>query len=234
LRQAQREREEALSFLSHDIRSPQNSIMALAELQRHDGMRKPETDFVSSVEALAKKTVNLAEDFLQLVRADSKPLNLAEYDLATLLEDCVADVDPQAKAKHINIQFVEPTDRAAVVADRSLLTRAMGNLLVNAIKYTPEGSHIVASCDVMHDKAICNITDNGPGIAEADLPNLFKRFTRGQGIDSKVAGAGLGLAFVDIVAKRHNGFAQVKSTFGDGATFSIVLPLLADQEEMKP
>jgi signal transduction histidine kinase len=230
LRQAQREREEALSFLSHDIRSPQNSILALSELQRHDKTRKTEHEFVSNVQSLAQKTMTLAEDFLQLVRADSKPLNMVEYDCASLLEDCIAEIDPQAKAKQVVIQFAEPVERVAVMADRSLLTRAIGNLLVNAIKYTPEGGRIAARCEIAGANAVCSISDNGPGIEKEYLPTLFKRFSRVHGGGAKATGAGLGLAFVDVVARRHGGVPQVDSVFGKGAMFSIVLPLAASTD----
>lgn len=227
LRQAEREREEALSFLSHDIRSPQNSIMALSQLQRTNDKKKSEDEFVSQVETLARKTVTLAEDFLQLVRADSKPLSLSEYDLAALVEDCVADVEPQARAKQITIDFIPPSLDTAVEVDRTLLSRAIGNLLGNAIKYAPQGGRISVTCGISDSEVQCSISDNGPGIDKQDLPLLFKRFGRGKNVDHKASGAGLGLAFVDVVAKRHGGKATAQSTPGQGATFSITLPMAA-------
>ncbi|CAG4884709.1 putative Histidine kinase [Georgfuchsia toluolica] len=224
LRLAQREREDALSFLSHDIRAPQNSIMALAELQRDSGMRKPEAEFVADVEALARKTVMLAEDFLYLAMADSKTLNLDKYDLQSLVDDCVAEIQPQARAKQISIEISEADDRAVVMADRSLLVRAIGNLLVNAVKYSPQGGVIIMKCEISVMDAICSISDNGPGIHEDDLPKLFRRFSRAQSRDSRISGSGLGLVFVDVVARRHRGRTLVKSIPERGATFSIVLP----------
>lgn len=224
LRQAQREREDALSFLSHDIRAPQNSIMALAELQRDSGMRKPEAEFVADVEALARKTVMLAEDFLYLAMADSKTLNLDKYDLQSLVDDCVAEIQPQARARQISIEISTADDGAVVVADRSLLVRAIGNLLINAVKFSPQGGVIIVKCEISGMDAICSISDNGPGIHEDDLPKLFRRFSRAQSRDSRISGSGLGLVFVDVVARRHRGRTLVKSIPGHGATFSIVLP----------
>lgn len=227
LRQAEREREEALSFLSHDIRSPQSSIMALSQLQRLPDKKKPEEEFVSQVAMLAKKTVTLAEDFLQLVRADSKPLSVGEYDLAALVEDCIADIEPQARSKQIAIEFRPPPADTAIEVDRTLLARAIGNLLGNAIKYTPLGGRILVACARAGNEVVCSISDNGPGIDKHDLPLLFKRFSRGKNVDHKASGAGLGLAFVDVVAKRHGGKAAAQSAPGEGATFSISLPLAA-------
>jgi CHASE2 domain-containing sensor protein/signal transduction histidine kinase len=231
LRQAQREREDALSFLSHDIRSPQNSIMALAELQRHDETRKPESEFVSAVEALAQKTMMLAEEFLQLARADSKQLSLAGHDLLVLVEDCIAEINPQAEARKVSIQVVEPSDRVVVMADRSLITRAICNLFVNAVKYTPEGGKVCVRCTLSGNSVICSITDSGAGIPSADLPKLFKRFSQLQKNDAQMSGSGLGLAFVDVVARRHNGQAKAESVSGQGATFSLVLPILHMSDE---
>ena len=228
LRHAQREREVALSFLSHDIRSPQNSIMALAELQRHDETRKTEAEFVASVETLAQKTMLLAEDFMQLIRADSKPLNLAEHDLVELIDDGVAEIDPQARTKNIAIQVSRLSDPVLVNVDRSLIMRAIGNLLGNAIKYTPRGGKVRIFCELSDDLAVCNVSDSGSGIDQSDLPKLFKRFSRLQSADGKVAGSGLGLAFVDVVARRHFGSTRVVSERGAGTTFSFTLPLLKD------
>ena len=228
LRMAQREREDALSFLSHDIRSPQNSIIALAELQRHEATRKPEPQFVADVEALAQKTTMLAEDFLQLVRADSKSLNLAEYDLSDMVEDCIAEIEPQATAKKITIQFSVTTSGMAIMADRSLMVRAIGNLLTNAVKFTSEGGRVIAGCEVLGAELVCSIADTGPGIQESDLPRLFKRFSRVHNGESRISGSGLGLVFVDVVARRHGGRVNVRSVHGQGAVFSIALPRVSE------
>jgi len=225
LRRAQREREDTLSFLSHDIRSPQNSILALAELQRHAETKKAETEFVADIEALAKKTTILAEDFLQLARADSKSLNLCECDLGALVDDCVAEIGPQARTKQISIRLPEQADEAMVTVDRSLMARAIGNLLVNAVKHTPSGGVVSVAFVGGEDEISCSIVDSGPGIKTSDLPRLFKRFSQLQENDYKMPGSGLGLAFVDVVARRHGGHALAESIPGQGARFSIVLPL---------
>ena len=75
------------------------------------------------------------------------------------------------------------------------------------------------------DYICCSIIDNGPGIKAPDLPKLFKRFSQLQDADAKLPGSGLGLAFVDVVSRRHGGYAQAESVPGNGARFSIVLPL---------
>jgi signal transduction histidine kinase len=223
LRQAQREREDALSFLSHDIRSPQNSIMALAELQRNANTRKPASEFVADIEALAQKTVTLAEDFLQLARADSKALSLAEYDLRLLVDDGVAEIDPQARARQVAIEVSEPIDGTVVMADRALMVRAIVNLLINAVKHSETGGKVVVRCTVESGDVCCSIKDNGPGISKGDLPRLFRRYSQ---TDSGMAkgGAGMGLAFVDVVIRRHKGEVRVESEVGHGATFSINMP----------
>jgi len=226
LRQAQREQEETLSFVSHDLRSPQSTIIALAELQRFEETRTSESEFAAKVEQLAWKTAALAEDFVHLTRADSKPLALASVDLARLAQDCVEDITPQAAEPGITLAFAPADGPMLVQADRSLVTRALTNLLSNAIKYGGRGTRVTVTTERHGAEVRCTVSDQGVGLSPEDRARLFRHFER---IDSvtratRAKGIGLGLVFVETVARRHGGRVTVESELGKGSSFSLWLP----------
>ena len=170
--------------------------------------------------------MTLAEDFLQLVRADSKPLNLEECDMLDLVQDCMAEIEPQARAKNVSIRLSDNYDQSAVLVDRSLLARAIGNLLTNAVKYSPPGGEVDVRCVTADGNVVCSFTDQGSGIDAGDIPKLFRRFSRLQTRDSNTSGAGLGLAFVDVVMRRHGGRVRADSAKGVMTRFEMTVPKL--------
>jgi signal transduction histidine kinase len=119
-----------------------------------------------------------------------------------------------------------------VTADRALITRALANLMGNAVKYSAEGTAIVARVFASGRFAAAEIVDEGRGIAEADLASLFEPFGRlaapeGAAPSADAPGAGLGLAFVKTVVDRHQGRVEAHSELGRGSTFTIRLPRAA-------
>ncbi|WEL91402.1 sensor histidine kinase [Pseudomonas sp. CBSPCBW29] len=111
-----------------------------------------------------------------------------------------------------------------VWADQSLLTRALFNLLENAVKYSPSGTTVTLTLTSSEDRLECRISDQGRGIAAQDLPELFaqyRRFTSAQGSE----GLGLGLTMVKAVVDRHGGRIGCESVLGKGTTFILQLPL---------
>ena len=112
--------------------------------------------------------------------------------------------------------------------DPSLLERAMVNLLINAIKYSPEGTIVELVVETKGNELHAGVVDQGPGIPPAELPELFDRFRRGSaGGSSGTRGIGLGLAFVKAVADRHSGRVEATSAPDGGSRFTLVLPLNA-------
>lgn len=151
-----------------------------------------------------------------------------------MMIDAIDDLWPQLTAKSISIDTADGEERLIVRVERSLMTRALINLLDNAIKYSPVGSHI--RCTVRQEpgddnelRAICEIVDEGPGLEEEHRHRLFERFHRGPlGAGRRTDGVGLGLSFVHTVVVRHRGEVRCASEAGRGATFTLALPL-ADQ-----
>jgi len=229
IRSAERSRDESLHFISHDMRSPQASILALLELQRDEATALPPAEFMSRIEKAASTTLSLADDFVQLVRAESRHYRLEETDLQDILLDATEEMWALSRSKNIRILSHAPGDRYPVHIDRSLMTRVLTNLLSNAIKYSPAGTSITCSLQfeqgMDESTVICSISDQGYGITRADQARLFQRFQRFKhGDQVKADGIGLGMVFVKTVVDRHHGQISFHSVLNEGTTFHIKLP----------
>ncbi|MBD9565002.1 CHASE2 domain-containing protein [Pseudomonas sp. PDM09] len=225
-RDAEEQRAVLLRFLSHDLRAPHSAILALLDVQRHQV--PGDTQVFSQIELQVRKALNLTEAFVQLAKAESEAYQFQPSMFAMLLLDTFDQASSIAHLK--NIQLLHDLDEdaeALVLADQSLLTRALFNLLENAIKYSPAGSRISVRVSCAEGWLLCEIADQGRGIAVDELPELFsqyRRFTSAHGSD----GLGLGLSMVKAVVDRHGGRISCRSVVGQGSTFSIQLPLLSE------
>ncbi|HEF5873642.1 TPA: CHASE2 domain-containing protein [Burkholderia cenocepacia] len=222
LRAAERQRDTALRFLSHDMRSPQAAILTLIEQRREAPRALPEALFVDLVAHYARKTLTLADQFLLLARAQARSPKATEVDLVPLLGDAADDLWAHASAKRITIRLnAEPG--MLVVADALLLRRAFANLIDNAIRFSPEGATVAVAADESGDRWRVTVADTGVGIPQHQLPNLFTEFFR---IDASgaSAGHGLGLAFVKQVIDALGGEIRVDSAVGRGSVFTLLLP----------
>ena len=214
IRQAQRRRDRALAFVSHDLRSPANALMLMADLYRRGRMDMTQEAFLDEVQRLGARTQQLADDFVRVAHVETRPLQCQPVALAALLDEVVADFRPQALAAQIRLGWqTDPTaGRSASVwpMDRALVQRAVGNLVSNAIKHSPAGGEVViwvrthADTDLHAEDALSlTVCDQGPGLSAEQR----ERLNQGdEGLPSGDAGGvGLGLQFVQIVARRHGG-----------------------------
>jgi signal transduction histidine kinase len=182
------------------------------------------------IERYAQRALALADDFVQLERAESQRYALEPASLVELMIDASDEVWPQAQAKRIQIETPVEAGTAWVNVDPSLMTRVLVNILNNAIKYSPPETRIV--CQLAQDPALpmrvqCMISDEGYGIPVEQQIHLFERFRRFHAADRpEVGGAGLGMAFIKIVVARHGGEVWIKSAPGQGTTFTVSLPSL--------
>ncbi|WP_367373546.1 CHASE2 domain-containing protein [Pseudomonas lini] len=225
-RDAEEQRAVLLRFLSHDLRAPHSAILALLDVQRHQV--SGDTQVFSQIELQVRKALKLTEAFVQLAKAESEAYQFQPSIFAMLLLDTFDQASSIAHLK--NIQLLHDLDEdaeALVLADQSLLTRALFNLLENAIKYSPAGSRISVRVSCAESWLLCEIADQGRGITVDELPELFtqyRRFTSAHGSD----GLGLGLSMVKAVVDRHGGRISCHSVVGRGTTFSVQLPLLSE------
>jgi len=250
LHAAERQREYALRLLSHDMRSPQASILALVEMERARETSALARGLLERIERYAQRALTLADDFVQLARAESQTYMLEPVNLAEIVIDASDEVWPQAHAKRITLDSGTHSeghvDDAAgggywICADRSLMTRALVNVLNNAVKYSPPDTRI--ACELSYVKPApaaavrvsCTIRDEGYGIPEEQQAGLFERFRRFHETERpEVGGAGLGMAFIKTVVTRHGGEVSVTSAPGRGTAVTISLPLLDDEPSALP
>ena len=236
LRESERRRDEALRFLSHDMRSPQASILTLLEMQREEPGLMPVEQLVERIGKYSRRTLNLADDFLRLANAErARPQDFARLELHELMRDAAEEAWSLASAKKISVTTGDEQTEAWVMGDRDLLTRALINLLSNAIKYSPAETKVTLTLQRDDGNWLLNVADQGYGIADADMSKLFMRFTRlkHQG-QPEEDGIGLGLVFVKTVIERHHGSIKVSSKVAivengerlgeSGTTFSVTLP----------
>lgn len=229
LREAQQRREETLRFISHDMRAPQNSILALVEMRRNKTLEIDTDNMLNRVESYASTTLELVDNFMDLARVEAMELEFEPVFLNDILVEVCDDAWVRAQSKNIRVLFEEPEHGVWVNAFPPLLKRALSNLIDNAIKYSSENTQI--QCLVQHDAkhVILTIKDQGWGIPEKDLPTIFQAFTRAH-TDQKngPTGSGLGLAFVHTVILRHFGQIHVSSKEHIGTTFTIKLPTIPE------
>lgn len=230
---AQRQRDDILELLTHDMRSPQASILAVLETAPAENIAPEEA---RRIRHYAERTLGLADGFVQLARAEVLDYALEEVAFGEMVIDAIDDLWPQLSAKSITIETRELDERLIVEVERSLLTRALINVLDNAIKYSPAGSHI--RCTLSREfgpggmaRAACAIADQGFGLDDEHKHRIFDRFHQGPlGVGRKADGVGLGLSFVHTVLVRHGGEIRCESEPGQGTVFTFILPL-ADQHD---
>jgi CHASE2 domain-containing sensor protein/two-component sensor histidine kinase len=217
LKAASRQREQVLQLLTHDMRSPQVSILALLDSPGED---RPTPVLAKRIEAYARRTLALADDFVHLARAESAVLETELLNLADLVVEAADDLWPQASAKGITVSADAGEADYLVLADRSLMTRALINLIGNAVKYTDSGGRVDCTLSLDAGEVACAIADTGRGMPPQQLSRLFERFHRG-GAAKSGDGVGLGLAFVQTVVERHGGKISCESAEGQGSTFIL-------------
>ncbi|VVN94690.1 Adaptive-response sensory-kinase SasA [Pseudomonas fluorescens] len=226
-REAQEQRAVMLRFLSHDLRAPHSAILALLDVHRHQV--GGDTQLFNQIELQVRRALDLTGGFVQLAKAESDAYHFQPSLFAMLVLDVFDQALPLAQQKQIQLvqQVEDEAQESLLMADQALLTRALFNLLENAIKYSAAGSRV--SLQVRHngDWLTCELIDQGKGIAADELPELFsqyRRFSSAQGID----GVGLGLSMVKAVVDRHGGRIKCSSVVGEGTCFRLDFPLLEE------
>ena len=228
LEAADRDKDDLISVVSHDLRTPLTSIVGYLELALGDEEDGPPLDptrreFLQVAERNAQRLSRLVEDllFVSRARAGQAPLELAEVDLGEVVGHVVRAALPAAAAA--GVELSASGEGATVVADSHRVAEAAENLVSNAIKFTPEGGRVEVEIAADEDAVSIAVHDTGRGIAREDRERVFDRFFRSSGSDG-VPGAGLGLAIVKAIAEAHGGSVSVESAAGEGATFVLRLP----------
>ncbi|ACY31575.1 CHASE2 domain-containing protein [Comamonas thiooxydans] len=228
LRSAQAQRDQAMQFISHDIRAPIGSIITLLEMQRTGKRIESQDALFDRIEGYAQSSLQLADDFVHLARAQQQQYRSEVVDLGLLADQAVSDCWTLAQQQNMRLVFELPDAEACVHGDPGLLNRAVINLLSNAIKYgkppTGDGGAQVEVAVVEQDSQWgIAVRDHGSGMDEASLARLSQPFERLQQ-HQRMDGVGLGLAFTRTVAQRHGGSLQISSQLGQGSSFTLLIP----------
>ena len=224
-------RRELVAQVSHDLRTPLAAIRGYLEtLQIKEDTLTPQQreEYFRLALRQSEHLSQLVDALFELAKLDAKePLAHCEaFPIAEFIHDVYQKFRLQAESRQIHYTLELPDNLPFVSADIGLIERVMENLLDNAIRHTPAGGHITISAARNHQRVAIQVSDSGPGIAEADLPHIFERFYQ-----AKTAGGentphtGLGLAIVKRIMELHNSEINVSSRIGEGTTFSFYLPL---------
>jgi len=227
---ATRLRDEFMATVSHELKTPLNSILGWARMLKAGDLDESQVKKALGTIIKNSETQNrLIEDLLDVARIISGKL-LLEFepiDPVELLHDAIGTSTPAAAAKGIDI--VQESDDSArlviVTGDRNRLTQVFSNLLTNAVKFTPEYGRIDVSLKADGDHIGISVKDNGGGIKPEFLPAVFERFRQDRSVPAQNGGLGLGLAIVRQLVEMHGGTVRVISEgVGKGSEFIVELP----------
>jgi len=226
--EANRLKEAFLSGISHQLLTPITAIRAAVDILQTSGIdgSEPGATLLSNVARNTLRLQNLVQELLDLAQLRSRTvsLDLKNFDLGSLLEDCVASMQPLVQEKEQSLTLTSPSSPCRVRADRGRVERVAMNLLSNACKFTAAGGTIGVVLRKGDGEYVVSVSDTGPGIAPGERERVFERFySRSQGRQQN-AGTGLGLAIAKALVELHGGRIWVESEQGRGSTFSFTLP----------
>jgi signal transduction histidine kinase len=218
-----------LGVVAHDLRNPLHLILATTELLDEPTL-PPERrrELIASTRRATTQMRRLVGDLLDAVRIQTGRLTLdrESLTLGTVAEQAEEMSRPIAAERKIDLALSVIDRDVRLRADRARLQQVLGNLLGNALKFTPSGGRVTLESVVENGKAVFRVRDTGPGIPADRLPHIFEQFWQGDARDRR--GVGLGLAIAKAVVDAHGGTIHVESVVGEGSTFTIELPLSED------
>ncbi len=228
LKELDRIKSEFVTTVSHDLRSPLTAILGYVELIERAGPTTSQQDeFINRVKLSVEQITNLVSDLLDLGRIEAGlDSTHEETPISVLVRYAVESMRVSAEAKGLSIELEVEDDLPMVNGDPIRLRQMIGNLLENAVKYTPSGGQVSLEANSEDSQIILRVLDDGPGIPPSDQPYLFDKFYRASNIPVDVPGTGLGLSIVKSIVDHHNGRIWVDSQMGKGTVFTVVLPAL--------
>jgi signal transduction histidine kinase len=226
---ANRAKTEFLSRVSHELRTPLNAILGFTQLMqvdRADPLTPAQATRVAHVLAGGQHLLGLINDVLDLTSIDQGAFTLVarEVDLVELLRGCVSRVEPLTHAHGVTVEFEPAPAEARVLADPLRLEQVFANLLSNAIKYNRTQGKVAVRLRAEGEAFAVAVADQGAGLGEAKIAQLFQPFNRLGAEFSKVQGSGLGLVITRQLIERMGGMLEVESKPGAGSIFTVRIP----------
>lgn len=227
LRVLQEEKDEIFAMAVHDMKSPLSGVFGLASLLTENTPDVDPRQAGRDILQLTGTMLDMVNDLVEVYRLESgevhfEPLAVKPVDIVSLLSSTYL---PLARRKHIDLKFRHESPIETVLVDPAALERLGGNLISNAIKFSPIGTSVEVALIITPDRLRLSVADHGPGISAADQKKLFVKFSR---LSARPTGgestSGLGLAIVKRLALALGGDVTCESTLGAGARFEINLP----------
>jgi len=229
-RELERLKEDFVATVSHELRTPLTSMMGFLEMIR-EGEAGQLTDeqqrFLAIVYRSSERLQRLVGDLLFVARVDASGLQLqfAELEVSDVVRDVLESSSALARSREIAIE-TDLRDLPSLTGDKERLVQLVGNLVGNALKFTPPGGRVTTRTFVDGPAAVIEVEDTGIGIPTAEQRQLFQRFFRSStATEQAIPGTGLGLVISRAIAEAHGGSIGVRSEPGEGACFRVELPL---------
>ncbi|MFO1178182.1 MAG: sensor histidine kinase N-terminal domain-containing protein [Ottowia sp.] len=222
--QASEARRRFVDDASHQLRTPLTTLVTQADFALREAPPGPVREALQAMRQQLDEATRQVNQMLALARADAAELDRQAVDLVALARELTRPWWPRARAAAIDLGFESGVPALQVPVNAALLREALANLLHNALRYAPAGSHVTVWVDAAGGEAVLAVLDDGPGLAPDELPHASERFFRGR--HARVGGSGLGLAIVRAVAERHGGRLELASgPGGRGLAARLHLPL---------
>ncbi len=227
VKEAQRQKDDFLAMLAHELRNPISAIQFANELAKVDGAARAESNEV--IDRQVSNLSRLIEDLLDVSRITRDKIELRrEYvDAATIVRRAVATAEPLIKSRKHTLTVETGHEPLPLFVDPTRAEQILVNLLTNAAKYTPEGGQIAVQAQAADGSVVLRVKDTGLGIPPAMLPRVFELFTQlDPSLDRAQGGLGIGLTVVRKLVELHGGSVSVASEGpGKGSEFTVRLPL---------
>jgi signal transduction histidine kinase len=224
---AARTRDEVLAVVAHDLRNPLNLVLTsgMFLLETVQGLQPSAREQLGLIQRAAGQMNRLIQDLLEVAAMEAGTIAVEprEEQVEPLLRGACRAMEHAARAKQIELVCDVEADLPLVHADRDRMDQVVGNLIGNAVRFTPEGGRIRVAAERDGEGVRISVADTGAGIDAADLPRVFDRFWQAQ--RSREGGAGLGLAIARGIVAAHGGEMWVESEQGGGSTFFFTLPV---------
>ncbi|MBN1937853.1 MAG: GAF domain-containing protein [Anaerolineae bacterium] len=217
---------EFVATVSHDLRSPLSTVLSFLDVLGQIGpLNDQQKDFVDSAQQQVRHLIGLTGDLLDLGYLESGiDMDMRQCDLCGLIESGLPHWQTQAREHQHQLEAHLPSTEVIVYGNATRLRQVIDNLIINAVKYTPEGGQITIRLERQGKRVFLRVQDTGIGIAPEDLPHVFDQFYRVYNDYTRdIAGTGLGLSIVKSIVDRHNGRVWVESELGQGSTFVVAL-----------
>lgn len=220
IKKAEDAKSKFISHISHELRTPLNSILGFSELVELAGtLNKKQKDYLNDIKISGLHLLEMINEILDMskIEAGAMSLNLREFEIEQVIDETINIIKPLLKQK-----LTKNIENYTIKADYQKIQQILFNLLSNAIKFTPDDGEITISAK-MTDMAIISVKDTGIGIARNNHEKIFKKFEQ---VNSNTQNStGLGLSITKELVKLHNGSISLNSRIGEGAEFTVALPL---------